>query len=270
MRPRKGQKNRPHFAHINPTPNCSPESALHFGFKELLYISLLESIDKNMEVNMSWKCQSCDDRHFRNLIKKSVEVRKEFSFGVCRPDISLFDKNGKFIIAIEIVVSHAPEKIVIDYYKKNKVTLIMFKLDSHEDINQVFFDILLPTHVDVCLNPKCTKCGNATVKNYLYIIKGACWSCRDKIKIAAMVSIYGRYSVDAFNKVELELASTYGVDTKRVFSETTSSTYRAHICRKCDFFIGRHFLYSEYILQALYDDKSYDKYDAGYRCIECE
>lgn len=54
----KGSK-RPHFAHQNLTPNCNPETALHFSFKNLLYKYLEEHITGNIPLQFSWDCKYC-------------------------------------------------------------------------------------------------------------------------------------------------------------------------------------------------------------------
>ena len=53
---RKGLKKRPHFAHKVLTPNCTPESALHYSFKTLLYHKIKEHLDLGLALPIQWGC----------------------------------------------------------------------------------------------------------------------------------------------------------------------------------------------------------------------
>lgn len=232
---RKGEKKRPHFAHKGLSDNCSPESALHRGFKELLYERLTSTISQKTEVNITWKCNFCSEMHLNNLIRKTTEVRKEFS----------------------------------QFYKDNKFAVVIFKLTSDEDIHLVSLGILNPTEVSVCTNPKCKNCGGPTTRKSLYKIVGSCWKCEFPMKIAIVVSNFGHYSVDGFNRDEVHFSLEHGVNIQRRYSSTTKSSYLAHVCNKCNSFIGNHFLFDDYIVQALYNNIPFDKFDMGFMCSEC-
>jgi hypothetical protein len=255
---------RPHFSHKSLVSNCTAETALHMGFKELLYDKIKVSLDQNKELKMEWKCNLCHDNHSGNLIKKTKDVRKEYSFGVCRPDISLLNESGKLIIAIEVVVTHEPEKNTIQFYKENKVILIKFNLSSDSDIDLLNNDTLFPDYLEVCPNPKCTKCGGSTAKKYMYIMRGKCWKCKYPMTISSVYSNYGSYSAEAFNQEEIAFATKHGATISK------QHLYNAHACLKCKNFIGAHYVWNDYLVNALYKNIPFDSHDIGYTCIYCD
>ncbi|NOJ74076.1 hypothetical protein [Paenibacillus alvei] len=269
MRRRQGTK-RAHFAHKTEVSNCSSESALHLGFKELLYKRIKSALDEDGEVIINWACDICEDTHQRNLISKTKRVEKELSFGACRPDISLLDESGKLIIAIEIVVTHEPEESTLQFYKESNVTLIRFKLNSLSDIDTLQNEILNPTSVDVCLNPKCNNCGHYKLRHFLYIIMGKCWKCKATMKITAIADKQKYwYSSNQYTKQELELANHYGANIQYRYSKTIDDKYNAHVCKKCNNIAGQQFLFTDYIAPAFYNRMKHEVFDIGYRCSSC-
>ncbi|TFB14098.1 hypothetical protein E3U55_14365 [Filobacillus milosensis] len=205
MRRRKGKK-RAHFFHKSDESNCSSESALHIGFKKLLYNRIDESLTGSKELIIHWNCDICGELHQRNVLNKTKRVEIEKSFGPCRPDISLLDENDKLIIAIEIIVTHEPEESTLNYYIENKVALIRFKLTDVSDFDILQNEVLKPTSVDVCLSPKCNRCGDHAIKSYLYIIQGECWRCESKMNISSIVDNFERiYTPDEYSKEQIAL-----------------------------------------------------------------
>lgn len=259
---------RPHFSHKAMVSNCTAESALHLGFKELLYKKIETALFDQKELTTSWKCSICHNEHTVNLIRKTEGVFKERSFRVCRPDISLLDQTGKLIVAIEIVVTHEPEDTVMKFYEENKVALLKFKLEKDSDIEQLDKHSLHPSSINVCINPKCYKCRRNKVKKYMYLFDGRCWNCKFPLKVASVVSMFGNYSVDSFNVEEIEFAKAHGVNIQERYSKTTRSRYLAHVCMKCNSFLGQHFIYEEYTLQALYKSVPFQSHEIGFTC-EC-
>ncbi|WP_419884988.1 hypothetical protein [Paenibacillus sp. B-A-8] len=265
---RKSEKalRRPYFSHKAYVSNCTTESALYKGYKELLYKKINDALVNNNEINMIWKCEYCSGTHNANLIKKTKYIKKEQSFGICRPDISLLDSIGKLIIAIEIVVTHEPEEQVLKYYKGNNVVLIKIYVTEETDFDDLLLDFLTPNFVDVCMNPKCKKCGGLTVKKSLFIINGKCWRCKKPIKIAHVMSRFENYSVEDFSDKEIKLAFSLGVLVKKQYSQTVSYAYNAHVCNNSSSFLGQHFLYTEYLKPALQGRLKYVSRDIGYTC----
>ena len=71
----KGTK-RPHFAHRSLTPNCTPETALHYSFKHLLAKKIETHIKNQTPLPFSWYCKFCGDKHSGNLFPspKSLSI----------------------------------------------------------------------------------------------------------------------------------------------------------------------------------------------------
>ena len=163
-------KRRPHFAHKTLTPNCTPESALHEGFKNSLADKINLHIKNGKELKINWNCKNCyyvyrqETKHEMNLISNIREAKIEFNLGTCRPDISLFDINNKVVTVIEIVVTHYPEENTENYYKENKINLVRFDLKGDEDFKRLNDDSLRIDFTNLCLKPKCEKCGSNLFK----------------------------------------------------------------------------------------------------------
>ncbi len=273
----KGTK-RPHFAHHNLTPNCTPETALHFLFKNLLAEKLDKLIQEQSELNFSWLCEYCGLPHSGNLLKKIKYVKVEYKLNICQPDIALFDENDNVFSVIEIVVTHKPEDNVLKYYTDNKIILIQIDLDSDEDIEFINEKISTPDRVTVCFNPICKECGNFQQKKIMTVIDGPCWKCGETMKIATISSSTGGlirgYSNNLrpsdFTEKEIEIAKSKGVILKTQFSQTVRDRYVANTCPNCGAFAGDHYLFTQYIAPAEYGELPSETYDIGYHCEYCD
>ncbi|GAB6390910.1 MAG: competence protein CoiA family protein [Treponematales bacterium] len=143
----KGSR-RPHFSHDKLSPNCTPEGYLHSTFKIQLLEKLNQCISSHLPLEVKYKCDICQMEHTAaNLLKVVSAVKAEHDMKVCRPDIALFDGNGRVITVIEIVVTHEPEEAAITYYKENGIVLIQINLDSEDDLERVDEKIKVPSKV---------------------------------------------------------------------------------------------------------------------------
>jgi Competence protein CoiA-like family len=131
---KKGSQRRPHFSHKVNSSNCTSEGVLHFSFKSLLSKRIDESIKHNIPIPLSWCCEICSETHSGNLIRKVKTVKLEYDMNVARPDIALLDEQGEILAAIEIVVTHHPEKKVQAFYSSKNIALVQFILSS-DDVN---------------------------------------------------------------------------------------------------------------------------------------
>ncbi|MBV5310240.1 competence protein CoiA family protein [Chromatium okenii] len=256
---RKGTRKRPHFAHKTLSPNCTPETALHYVFKILLFSKIQKHFDQQLPLEMQWDCPACGGVHTGNLLKKAVKVVLEHNLGTCQPDIALLNEFNCTVAVIEVVVTHAPEQTALDYYKNNHIAVVSYKLKSDEDFNRLDAPILKPDSVDVCKNPKCSKCENYMSKKHLLIIDGNCWKCQAPMKVAALYE--GNFSLS-----DIQLATQYGVLMKLHYSRTLGMKYVANTCRKCGAFIGDHYLFTDYVAVDSYNRQ---ELDAGYYCHHC-
>lgn len=147
---------RPHFAHkCGGGSNCAPESILHSAFKTKtvdIFNEKLKSGCKDFIVN--WKCRNCNKSYSGNLLFLAMDVKIEFDLGVCRPDVALLDSNGKIVIAVEIVNTHAPEEAVLKYYRDNGIVLVQYNV-TESDLLDVEEKLKYPDDVSLCLDSKC-------------------------------------------------------------------------------------------------------------------
>lgn len=261
---RKGKKKRPHFAHKSLTPNCTPETALHYTFKTLLHDKIQCHINSKRPLEIKWKCSNCWGWHTGNLLKKAVRVETEYNLGVCRPDVALLDQHGLAIAVIEVIVTHPPEPKVLDYYKRNRIAVVSYLLQSDEDIDRLNSSVLEPNTIDLCTNPKCSKCGNRMAKKRLVIINANCWKCSASMEVAALYDAWG-YSISDFSRFDIELAAQKGCFLKSQYSSTVGRWYVASTC-KCGAFIGNHYLFTDYIADDRY---SREEFDADFYCHRC-
>lgn len=268
---------RPHFAHKNLTQNCTPESALHFTFKTLAHSKINELLKAKKALNFEWKCNHCTETHKGDLLKKTKSVKLEHNLGVCQPDLALLDESNQVYAVIEVVVTHKPEARTLEYYKNNNIVLIECTLNSDLDLVDVNNKLSQPDTVNICVNPKCKKCGNYLTKLYMYINESGCYRCGNNIKYAYIMSQtggsirgYGNHLYpDYFNNEEIQLARSHGVVLKKRYSKTSGYSYLANSCNSCNTFIGNHYMFIDYISQEDYEESEKNKIFIGYQCDEC-
>jgi len=261
---RKGSQKRPHFAHKVLSPNCKPETALHYSFKTLLFQKIREHLEKKLALPILWHCCKCSSTHTGNLLKKATSASLEHNLGVCQPDIALMDSSGNVVVVIEVIVTHKPEESALSYYSRKNIAVVSYQLKSDEDLNFLEESPLKPSSVSVCTHPKCKKCKNHMPKKRLLIIEGKCWKCHKPIKVAALDGDMG-YEGE-FSSGDVQLAAQHGVLIKSRYSHTMKTQYRANTCQQCGTLIGRHYLFTDYIAMPEYPRQAIE---AGYYCPHC-
>ncbi len=270
---KKGAK-RPHFAHKILSPNCKPESVLHFGFKRLLSRRIHSDIENNRPLPIAWSCSSCDRIHKGNLIKKARSVVEEYDLNSCRPDIALLDKSNQIVWVIEVVVTHAPDKHVLEYYRKHRIALARFDLNSDDDLVKATAEELLPDFVDQCVNPRCAKCDRFQQNIVLWIIKGGCWKCGCVMQIAVVEGGESRNRTYAgpeeFTAHELTIAKSKGCRITKKYSRTQRRSYLANTCMECGAFAGEFHMFTQYVAPAGHGELNCEKIDVGYYCESCD
>jgi len=263
---------RPHFAHKTLTPNCTPESALHFEFKNLLYRAIEARLTDGRETRLSWKCRYCYGNHSGNLLKTARNVMLEHSLENCRPDLVLTDKNGSIVAAIEVVVTHAPEDNVREYYRKNKIVLIELHLKSEADLDHVVSKLNEADHVQLCVDRnRCSVCGHFQQPIKMRIFEAPCYRCKAKMKVPFIEGDEFRGShvgSDEFSPNERSLAAEHGVLIEWQYSRTVNTKYWATTCKRCHSFIGRNLLFTGYIIHANDGDFMNDL-PLGHLCTFC-
>lgn len=264
---RKGKQKRPHFAHKNLSPDCTPETALHYSFKNLLAKKIQKHIVNEKPLKIKWQCGKCHESHSGNLLKKAVQVKVEHDLGSCKPDIALLDDNGKTVAVIEVIVTHAPERQALDFYKQNRIAVVSYYLKSDEDVSRLDSYILKPDTVDLCTNPICKKCRSLMFKKRLLVIDDNCWKCSAPMKVAAIDKNEAYLGWGSFTEEDIPLAAKHGCYLKYHYSKTAGERYIANTCSKCSAFIGSHYLFTEYVAVP---ESPRKEFDIGYYCPNCD
>lgn len=270
---KKGAK-RPHYAHKVKSPNCEPESVLHFGFKRLLSQRIQKHLDNKEPLPIKWQCTICDREHEGDLLKKAARVEEELSLGPCRPDIVLSTNADSPVWALEVVVTHAPEERTLNYYRQQRIALARFDLKSDTDLVKATAPVLLPDHVEQCVNPRCAKCMRFKRNVVLWVIEGGCWKCGCVMPIAVVEGGESRGSTYAgpehFTDAELKIARDYGCLIKDKYSRTQRRSYPANTCKECGAFAGEFHMFTQYIAPAGYGKLKHEKVDVGHYCERCD
>lgn len=161
-----GKVRSAHFAHkvkIADENRCS-ESVLHKQFKEKCSEVISIKIREKQELFFKWECGWCKQTQQNNLLSDVVEVVTEYNLGVCKPDIALLDKEGKVLMAIEIVYSHSPTEKSLKYYEENNIACLKVKISSFEECNNVERVLMNAEKVELYPKRKCEKCNKSVTK----------------------------------------------------------------------------------------------------------
>lgn len=237
----KGSK-RPYFSHIRNTPNCKPETVLHYSFKRKV-VELLENhlSDKNAFM-INWTCSSCSNINNANLLAKVVTVREEYNLGFCQPDIALLDAEGKVIIVIEIVVTHFPEERVTQYYRENNIILLQINLTSDEDLLLVREKLTSPAIVEYCLKPVCFYKYNKTIKRLVKYFKAQCGQCFLSIPgfYIENNSSFGIMKSKDFTNDEINIVKSYFPQISIIQDDISGDQYPVYNCLNCRRLRGKY------------------------------
>lgn len=237
---------RPHFAHKNLNPNCTPEGVLHHSFKKYL-VDLLENYrSENKPLSVNWRCDSCLTDYPKkslvtNLMIKTASIEEEYNLKVCRPDIALIDKEGEVIAAIEIVVTHEPEENALQYYKENGITLIQINLSSEDDLHKIEEKINNPDIVNLCLSTNCSNYKNHAAKKRLMYKDLRCKQCSHPVRVCRVEidSVFGTIISSNYTNEDLQIVQSNGVR----FKKGTKEKHLTFSCQGCEEIEKRKKLY---------------------------
>lgn len=204
----KGSK-RPHFAHNELTPNCTAESALHYSFKTQLADLLNKYISEKKGLVINWSCPTCAESYQGYLLTKTTSVKVEYNLKVCQPDITLLDVKGNVIAVIEIVVTHAPEEKVLQYYKENEIILIQINLSSDEDLKNIEGKISVPNIVDYCLSHSCSNSMRRSINRRIFAFRDSCRNFHPIVRYKVeIINAFGLYRTLNFTDQEIDIVKS--------------------------------------------------------------
>ncbi|MDR2923972.1 MAG: competence protein CoiA [Treponema sp.] len=154
---KKGDIRQHHFAHNNSFSSCTGtgEGYLHKAFKKMLLNKIIEYIKEKKQLEIIYNCCICKQNHNFNILNGIYDAKDEYSMEICRPDIALITENGKVPIVIEIIDTHAPENSVFEYYMKENIILLLIKVDSIDDLENIDNKIKHPVVNNNLICPNC-------------------------------------------------------------------------------------------------------------------
>lgn len=268
----KGAK-RPHFAHKALTPNCTPESALHFEFKNLLFDRIERDLRSGLPLDLAWTCSYCHETHKGNLLRLARAAAVEAPLDACRPDIVLFNEKRSPIVAIEVVVTHKPGETVRNYYREKSIVLVELHLTSELDLENIERKLADADHVQFCFDRKrCATCGHFAQPILLRIIDSNCYRCKTEMLVPFIEGDPNRGShigPERFTQWERKQARDNGVSIEWRYSRTLNTSYWATTCGSCKSFIGRNHLFTGYIVPAGYGGAVITDHPLGQYCEYC-
>lgn len=147
------------------------------------------------------------------------------------------------------------------------------KLDAQDDFESLKAKITTPLFVSICLNPKCKECNHYLGKTVMTIIETDCYKCKELMKVAVIEAGMSRDSTcvgpERFTSEEIELAREKGVIIEQHFSKTMQKSYIANTCQSCKAFVGKHYLFIDYLSLAGLGYLKNETYEVGYYCEHC-
>jgi len=228
----KGSR-QPHFAHKEVSPNCTIEGYLHKTFKKLVIELYKKSKSENQHIFIQWKCNICNYPNLVSLFQSAAFIREEYNLKVCRPDIALLNEDGKIFAAIEIVVKHAPEEDVLQYFKENNIVLIQINVNDEEELSKITEKIQIPDFVDYCLNPTCPNYLRYNIKRQLLWKKIPCNKGLHSIVVCkvAIDCAFGRHENYDFSHNEIQWIKQNGTNIS--FKKKDNLRIATFSCSNC-------------------------------------
>jgi hypothetical protein len=239
---RKGEQVRHHFSHY-PGANCSAETALHLIARRLIQSRLEDALALGQSMTITWKCTACRDRHSFNLLSNVESIAVEKDFNRCRPDLALLDKTYKPVAFLEIVVSHRPERRVLQYCNRYSIPLLIFRIKDAESLESIqLYQNLSPTTVLFCLRNRCKACGAPLFAKRLYIIKSNCWRCGAPMNLA-LVEINDKvYGSNYLSEQDRQIARSQGVLFRDQFNHHGNKPETANACPNCGIITSNRYI----------------------------
>ena len=164
----EGKKNhrRNHFAHKSSSENHCSESFLHKLFKYKCSELIKNKINDKQSLHFVWQCIRCNKKRTENLLNNVAGIALEYDLGVCKPDIALFDNNGKVITVLEVVVSHKTDPNTLQYYKDNKITCLQIRICCFEECEDIENVLNQSEKITVYPSQLCEECSRKNNDTY--------------------------------------------------------------------------------------------------------
>lgn len=271
---RHGDHKRPHFAHTAHN-GCGSETALHRIAIEVISHAIIESSASGTRFQLEVPCDGCRTVKAGNLAKhKGLTIdRDRVLADRIRPDILLRDSSGMPLVAIEVIVSHAPEPASLALYERLGLPLVSVwpRWDDLEQLREGFpvnrhvtpialaftgyaglYDVAnyrcsSPRHFHETEPVECTLCASETISFAVEVATAQCYKCRAPARILDLVQRIPAglriiaASCSTLSGVE-PVAKRFGVGLRDTYSATAGRTYLAHHCPR-GHMLGDNYIY---------------------------
>jgi len=270
---RVGDQRRPHFAHRPGTECVSGETALHTMAIRAIAAGIARQAARHEPYSMAIVCDFCDAGRMADLARDhglSVEENRALSVEA-RPDILVRSTDGEPAYVVEVIVTHAPEKLALEAFRVRNLPVIVVKptweameglrdglevLDAHDSLGEpgtvgLLSPCRLPRHLseeDERIRA-CVECGADARVLTLEVSSGSCWG-RGCSRLARVLDVhirrYGAREMIAAGAAELKgigaVAREMGVRLEQRYSKTAEATYWMNVCG-CNASLGDTFIY---------------------------
>ena len=174
-----GSLQRPHFAHFKKSEiQCNGESILHLVFRREAMNILQERITQQQTLPIEWSCPYCIRKYHKDLLQQVKQAVTDYLIEGHCPDITLLDKDGQPIFALEFLIKRKLTKKEIRFYEEKGIILIQYSL-REDDWQQMVEKLSHPDSVTFCGNGECYNFlfyQNAIRREY-YAQKFKCKKC---------------------------------------------------------------------------------------------
>ena len=174
-----GTLQRPHFAHFKKSEiQCNGESILHHIVCREAVNILQERITQQQSLPIEWSCPYCIRKYHKDLLQQVKQAVTDYPIEGHCPDITLLDKDGQPIFALEFLIKRKLTKKEIRFYEEKGIILIQYSL-GEGDWRKVENKLSHPDSVTFCGNGECYNFQfyqNAIRREY-YAQKFKCKKC---------------------------------------------------------------------------------------------
>ena len=249
----------------------SNESYLHNAFKSRFYQILKEKIKKHEDYIFCYTPSNLGKQK-GNLLKTASGVELEKYVQGLKPDLTLYDRDGKPYVAIEIVVDNKPDRKKLAYYSKNNI--LLYEIDLEKNNFDVLDDVIetasRPTVFSFVPDPKkdveipknriCEKCGGLMPFSYINITEVLCPQCKTANRFAyrSLTNKEGKNIRYFFDK--------YTTISEKSIFDMHGLFYNKENCK----FICENPLCGRVLYLSMADVKEKETYPLGYFCPKCQ
>lgn len=150
-----GKMQRPHFSHFKKSRiRCSGESILHHLLCREALDLLQQHLDSKQAFTLSWICPYCNRKYEKDILQQVDSVSTVFTLNGHQPDITLLNKEGQPLFAIEFLMRRKLSKKVIHFYEEKGIILIQYQL-AENDWLRIPDKLSHPDSVTFCSNGEC-------------------------------------------------------------------------------------------------------------------